>query len=337
VTFDETARIVNELLEVNDSFRTGDLARKLRISRQAAHRRLAPLVAAGRLVREGKGRATRYRQPGSRPLRVRLPRRGLEEDRVWDDVAKQSFSGAAPDARDILQYAFTELVNNAIEHSEAQTVEILVPAETPGWVFEVRDDGVGIFEHIRQRMGLNSHLEALQELSKGKVTTRPERHTGEGIFFVSKAAGFFLIDSEGLAWKVDNRRGDFAVADVVARTGTRVRFELDRNPARRLEEIFAEYTDEFEFSRTRIRVELFEIGVRFVSRSEGKRLMHGLERFREVILDFTGVEGVGQGFADEVFRVWSRDYPHVALVPENMTGAVRFMIERARRAGQENH
>jgi len=200
-------------------------------------------------------------------------------------------------------------------------------------VFEVSDDGVGIFEHLRERLGLDSCLEALQELSKGKVTTRPDRHTGEGIFFVSKAADFFLIDSGGLAWKVDNLRGDHAVANVEARVGTRVRFELDRRPARRLEEIFSEYTDEYEFSRTRIMIKLFEIGVRFVSRSEGKRLMRGLERFREVVLDFHGVEGVGQAFADEVFRVWARDHPHVTLVPTHMTESVGFMVERARRGG----
>jgi hypothetical protein len=29
----------------------------------------------------------------------------------------------------------------------------------------------------------------------------------------------------------------------------------------------------------------------------------GLERFRDVIVDFRGVQEVGQGFVDEVFRV----------------------------------
>lgn len=109
--------------------------------------------------------------------------------------------------------------------------------------------------------------------------------------------------------------------------------ELDHQPARKLEEIFSEYTDEFEFSRTRIMIKLFEIGVRFVSRSEGKRLMRGLERFREIVLDFSGVEGVGQGFADEVFRVWAHDHPHVTIVPVHMNDSVRFMVERARASG----
>lgn len=79
-------------------------------------------------------------------------------------------------------------------------------------------------------------------------------------------------------------------------------------------------------------ITLFAIGTAFVSRSEAKRLVRGLERFREVVLDFEGVRLVGQGFADEVFRVWSSAHPEVRLVPVGMNEPVAFMVERARRA-----
>ncbi len=78
-------------------------------------------------------------------------------------------------------------------------------------------------------------------------------------------------------------------------------------------------------------VELSGTGVELISRSEAKRLLHGLEKFREVVLDFTGVEMVGQGFADEVFRVWQREHPEVRLLPVHMSEPVAFMVERARR------
>ena len=39
-----------------------------------------------------------------------------------------------------------------------------------------------------------------------------------------------------------------------------------------------------------------KIGVAFVSRSEAKRLLSGMERFKEVEVDFTGIGVVGQGF-----------------------------------------
>lgn len=80
-------------------------------------------------------------------------------------------------------------------------------------------------------------------------------------------------------------------------------------------------------------IRLFAIGTEFVSRSEAKRLVRGLERFREVVLDFEGVRLVGQGFADEVFQVWSSAHPQVRLVPVGMSEPVAFMVERARRGG----
>jgi len=86
-------------------------------------------------------------------------------------------------------------------------------------------------------------------------------------------------------------------------------------------------------SKTRIVVRLFAIGTEFVSRSQAKRLVHGLDKFREVVLDFKGVDLVGQGFADEVFRVWTREHPEVKLIPTDMNDAVAFMVERAIRKG----
>ena len=79
-------------------------------------------------------------------------------------------------------------------------------------------------------------------------------------------------------------------------------------------------------------VRLQETGTTRLSRSEARRLVHGLERFREVVLDFGGVELVGQGFADEVFRVWARQNPEVALIPIAMSPPVAFMVERAIRS-----
>ncbi|MBL8718314.1 MAG: STAS-like domain-containing protein, partial [Myxococcales bacterium] len=86
---------------------------------------------------------------------------------------------------------------------------------------------------------------------------------------------------------------------------------------------------DLEFDRTRTIVRLFAYGTAFVSRSEAKRLVHGLERFREVVLDFAGVDAIGQGFADEVFRVWARAHAGTRLLPVDMNEGVGFMVRRA--------
>lgn len=326
--------IVDRLLDRHVDFRTGEAATAAGISRQAAHRRLAAMVRRRELAREGRGRGARYRRGERSGVTLAYARKGLEEDRVWTEALERvPFLRAVPaNAIRILRYALTEIVNNAIDHSRSARIEIVFPPPVPVIAFEVLDRGVGIFDHLRRRLRLPSRIAALGELSKGKATTEPSRHTGEGIFFVSKIADVFEIESADLKWTVDNLRSDMAAGSVSPpRKGTRVRFEVRPGKKRTLKRLFDEYTEDFEFTRTRVVVKLFALGVRFISRSEAKRLLTGLERFGEVILDFTGVEEIGQGFADEVFRVWARSHAKVRLKPVHMARAVEFMIRRATR------
>ncbi len=310
------------------------VARGLGVSRQAAHARLKALVESGRVVREGVARATRYRLPAAELWERSFPLAGLAEDRVLQQmVAEDAAVGRLTgEAEGLVAYVVTELVNNAIDHSSGNQVRVSVEQRGTLLLLEIEDDGVGVFAHVRDALGLPSELVALQELSKGKTTTAPEHHTGEGLFFTSKAVDFFCLASGAQAWIVDNRREDMAVAAVEPPLqGTLASVEIDLADVRSLAMLFDEYTQDYEFAKTRTVVRLFAIGVRFVSRSEAKRLLHGLDRFRAVVLDFRGVEGVGQGFADEVFRVWARAHPAVSLEPVNMNETVAFMVERARR------
>lgn len=77
------------------------------------------------------------------------------------------------------------------------------------------------------------------------------------------------------------------------------------------------------------------MGTKFISRSEAKRIVHGLKKSREVVLDFKGVDLVGQGFADEVFRVWGRANPDSTLIPTDMSVLAGFIVERAIRRAEE--
>jgi hypothetical protein len=173
-------------------------------------------------------------------------------------------------------------------------------------------------------------------LSKGKTTTDPQRHTGEGIFFTSKVVDIFTIEANGLKWTIDNLRGDQAVGLSSRIEGTLVRGEVDAQTARTTSEVFAEYSIDHDFLRTRTVVSLFGIGVRFVSRSEARRLLAGLDRFDEVIVDFRGVREVGQGFVDEVFRVWPSQHPGHTVEPADMAGPVEAMVRRGLpRAGRD--
>jgi anti-sigma regulatory factor (Ser/Thr protein kinase) len=327
--------IVNKLLLTQGSLSSGEVAKSAGLTRQAVHRYLRQKVASGELMREGKGRSVRYR-PRKVAFNAHLKREeGLAEDRVWDE-ARAAFPrlGEFKNAANALAHAFTEMLNNAIDHSASPTIDVSMDVDADSDVarFTVTDHGIGVFENVRAKLGLDSGVAALQEISKGKVSTEPERHSGEGIFFTSKMARSFELEANGLLWVVDNARDDQAISEAAPRAGTTVRFEIGLRNAISLEELYAGYVHDFEFDTSRIVVKLFKYGVRFVSRSEAKRLLVGLEKFREVILDFAGVEGIGQGFADEVFRVWAKTHPDTKLSTEHMASPVALMVERARRS-----
>jgi len=328
----QVEEVVRELLAESGRLTAPQLAAQLGVSRQAAQRHLAQLVSGGVLLSQGRGRATRY-LPREHVVYRRVAVAGLDEDALWWSLLAElpGLSLSEPAAA-IARYAFTEMVNNAIDHAAAKQLALEIRPAPPLLRIELQDDGVGIFHRLMQHLGLAQARLAIEQLSKGKLTTDPARHTGEGIFFTSKAVDVFAVASEGLCWLVDNRVGDFTVRASRVVGGTRVGLAIDPHTQRRLKDLFDAYTEDFEFTRTRIVVRLFEHGAELVSRSEAKRVLQGLERFREVVLDFAGVRAVGQGFADEVMRVWPAGHPATRMVPVSMDPDVAFMIERALRS-----
>ncbi len=322
---------------------SSELMEKFGVSRQAIHRHLTALLRERAIVKQGSSRRTTF-YVANRPaalrriqgkilrFRKRVRARGASEDRELAGLETQTglLSNLSADALANLQYAFTEMLNNAIDHSASKFIDIELHADRGSCSFSVSDTGVGIFANIQKKFRLASEMDALEELLKGKQTTAPERHSGEGIFFTSKIVERFVIESHGKRLIVDNRIEDIFVEDMRFKKGTRVECEIDVNTRRKIADIFAAYTsEEFAFDKTRVSVKLFESGELYVSRSQAKRLVHSLEIFSEVVLDFSGVTTVGQAFADEVFRVFQNAHPEIRLIPINMNENVEFMVRRA--------
>jgi hypothetical protein len=220
------------------------------------------------------------------------------------------------------------MLNNAIDHSRGECVIVRFWVNTQFWAFEIEDDGQGVFTNLMQGLGLEDRFNALQELSKGKRTTAPSGHSGEGIFFTSKAVEIFQLASDGIRWTRDNVRDDSSVGVEPTQVGTRVSGELSVSTTEAISDLFRKFSEDHEFVRTRPILKLFEIGVRFMSRSEAKRILSGMEKFTEIEIDFKDVVEVGQGFVDEVMRVWPALHPGQKVIPLNMNEAVEFMVQR---------
>ena len=315
----------------------GGLARKLGVSRQALNVHMQNLITRGKVRKVGVTRGARYLLSSGKTDSAQILRRyslpGLEEDNVFEEITTilNLRSELPNNTFRIARYALTEMVNNAIDHSQAAGCELLAVLEPYQFSFRLRDRGIGLFDSIQSKFNLDDEYAALGELLKGKTTTMRERHSGEGIFFTSKAGDHFTIRSHRIRLDFDNIRDDVLVHQQRFWKGTEVAFQTRRSSRRRLGEIFENYSPEefgFQFERTRVRVKLFQRD--YTSRSEARRLVWNLDRFRDIVLDFKGVHSMGQAFADEIFRVFTRNHPDISINVINANPAVEVMIRHVR-------
>ena len=340
----ERTKLIRDFILEHVDDHPNDIARitgdKFGISRQSVNRHLRVLVDEGMLISSGTTRSREYAPASVASSIFQLSvAPDLQEDAVWIENLSPKLSDLQTNVLDICQYGFTEMLNNVIDHSESESA--LVSLErTPMCVnIYVHDYGIGIFNKIQQELALDDPRQALIELSKGKFTTDPEAHTGEGIFFTSWMFDDFSILSEGIlynrinpgeSWLLENPSGDLG--------GTSVHMKIRTDSERSMLEVFDRYTtadDNFSFSRTHVPIRLASYeGEALVSRSQAKRLLARVNQFREVILDFEGVTAIGPSFADEIFRVFQTRSPDVELIPINRTPEVDIMIKRALAHGE---
>lgn len=265
-------------------------------------------------------------------LRRILKNVNLSESIVLDETKRDTgiFLDLPKNVAAILDYAFTEMLNNAIEHSHSDKIIVVMERDVKGINFQVIDFGIGIFKNIIKKRKLKNELEAIQDLLKGKQTTLPKEHTGEGIFFTSKAGDKLIIRGSGKKLIFDNILKDVFIEDIKAIKGTKIKFEISKNSKQNLSSLFREYSGKaFEFSKTKVTVNLYEIDNAYISRSQARRILNGLDKFKIIILDFKKVKAAGQGFADEVFRVWQNHHPNIEIIYKNTNQNISFMIKRA--------
>jgi len=316
-------------------------AKAFACSRTTVHRHLNRLLRDGKIIKSGTTRQATYFLKTEKNKKILVPLGpGIEEDKIWRENFLADFETLPKNIRDICEYGFLEMLNNAIDHSEGTGVVIKTNWAENTITIALRDDGIGVFRKIRNTLKLEDERESVLHLSKGKFTTDPDNHTGEGIFFTSRAFDIFHIISRGVSYIRTNRTNwdeDWFVETTKDKNvpGTGLVMVINLDSGRTLQEVFAEFTVEDlegmpRFAKTHIAVKLSKLGdERYVSRSQARRICLGLEKFKHVVLDFKDVSTVGQGFVDEVFRVFQSRHPKIKITCTNANDNVRFMIERS--------
>lgn len=308
------------------------------ITRQAVNKHLRRLRTEGAIQRTGNMRSSLYRlAPLSKWSHDWEIEPGLAEDVAWSRDVRHILGDLPDNALDIWSYGFMEIFNNAIDHSDGSSIDVEIRKTAIATEMMISDDGCGIFRKIQSSLGLLDERHAILELSKGKLTTDPARHTGEGIFFSSRMFDLFDILSGGVFFshKFGNAE-DWIAQSSREFGGTWVWMRLDNQTSRTTKEIFDQYSsgDDYGFTKTVVPVNMARYGDdKLISRSQARRLLARVELFKTVLIDFSEVETIGQAFADEIFRVFAVQHPDIELVAIHANSATRKMISRAKQGG----
>lgn len=336
--------LILKKIDKQGSVKTSEIQDETGFSRAYINRFMRQLQEEGEIVRVGKANRTKYVKADKEALRkarrqiqdiqLTLENENLSEDVVLDKIQRETgiFLDLSDNIEEILIYAFTEMLNNAIEHSGSEEIKVLMERKEQKVQFKVRDFGIGIFRNIREERGLDDDLQAVQDLLKGKQTTAPKAHSGEGIYFTSKVVDVLTIRGRNKKIIFNNLIEDIFIQDTKKeKSGTKVTFSINLNSGRNLGDVFRRFTNGgFSFDKTQVKVELYEIGSNFVSRSQARRIVSGLNKFEKITLDFKNIETIGQAFADEIYRVWHNRHPEIKIKTINTNENVQFMINRAR-------
>ena len=260
-----------------------------------------------------------------------------DEDLIYEKYVSKYIMEFPDNIQKIWQYSFMEMMNNAIDHSEAEVVMLSIFQNFVSTTLLIDDVGIGIFRKIKDFYGYELLDDAVKELFKGKLTTDSNNHSGEGIFFTSRVLDRFAAISDGKIFTHDkyseavrNLEDTRALKDWKHRKGTLIYMELSNFSKKNLMEVFNMFSNiDGGFTRTHIPIKnIYETYP--VSRSQAKRLCNRFEKFQEIELDFDGITEIGQGFAHEIFVVFQKSHKNTKLIPINVSENVGKMINHVK-------
>ncbi|MCK4994479.1 MAG: DUF4325 domain-containing protein [Candidatus Omnitrophica bacterium] len=327
----EIRKFILKNISTNPQHIVNQTSEYFNISRQAVNRYIQDLLKEGQISATGNTRQRIYSLKVLHKSNFSIPLIDLKEDVLWRAKIAELFQNFPSNVINIWHYSFTEMVNNAIDHSAGTKIVISIEMNSFLAKISIHDNGVGIFKKIKKECNLEDERHAVLELAKGKLTTDSENHTGEGVFFTSRMLDDFAILSGEVFFS--HKLGadeDWIMERETPDTGTSVFMSLANQSTRTDKDVFDRFASEEEdygFTKTIVPVRLVRHGAeKLISRSQAKRLLGRIDRFKTVILDFQEIDSIGRAFADEIFRVFEKNHPNILLIPINTIENVKKMI-----------
>ena len=305
------------------------------VDRTTVYRHIRKLMAEKAIIQTGNTSGARYYLKSALNKQVSLdvlPK--MEEVHVWMDYLNLTLSLLSENLTEILRYGFSRIFQNVVDHSDAKQVDIRTEWGRDELTLDIIDHGVGIFNRLTSVLGLQDERECVARLAEGKVTTDSENHAGQGLFFTARAVDRFHLWSGHLHYHRTHAEDDWTLErseDCLAGTGVAISIRYDT--PRKISEVFAKCSTLDEesdphFDQVQVTVAMGStLPIRKADRSQAKKLLQGIDKYRYVLVDFNNVNTVTQGFVDEVFRLFQARHPDIRMEYTNANEDIEFMIE----------
>lgn len=135
-----------------------------KISTSTVHNYLKKLIEDGIIVKDGKDKYSLKTERSFFSVSNSAAKKPTEES-VFRNTLMPKITDLPSNVKAIWEYSFTEMVNNAIEHSESDNIWILIEKNALNTSVYIMDDGIGVFRKIQEHFDYDSLDDAVIELS----------------------------------------------------------------------------------------------------------------------------------------------------------------------------
>ena len=303
---------------------------KFGVSRQAVLKHMNNLIREKRVVAHGKTKDRYYElEPLLNYTKLVDITQGFKVDPLLHTIIISSLSSLPRNIGEICEYALSVLLHNVMDHALATHLSIKLFSTRDETHVVVTDNGVGIFHHIRDGMGLDGKMISAIELAKGSQSYDTRRHAGDDLQAVMMLFDGITIDSAEISLRYEKKIDRWSLQESLQARGTKIHLEIATNSSTTCKGIFTKLFSE-EKSVVRIPVNLARTnGELLTSKDQAHKLVHNIEFSKEVEFDFTGIDVIGPTFAHEL--VWSAREKNESIDIEwiNAAETVNLLMSRA--------
>jgi anti-sigma regulatory factor (Ser/Thr protein kinase) len=296
-------------------------AHEFGVTRTTIHRHLNSLIKHNQIFKTGTTKQVRYFVTEQRDRKYQFKiKPEMTHGVIWQHYLAGAFEGVALNLVEILHYGFQELFTNVLTHAQATSIEIDLKWQQQQVQLSINDNGIGIFEKLKQHWQLADYYQCAMKLST---------HRSEGLFYTSHLFDSFSLIANGICYFRDNTQSDWGMQSAPLRKGTQVILKIANDTQKKLQELLPQIKLQQPMSKTECVVNLKEmLGDNLLARAQAKQVLDKIKTFSKVTLDFSQVRILGQGFADEIFGVFSANHQGIEVQYIHADPTVEFMIKQ---------